>query len=43
MTVGPVIDADHHDDEALDAFTRHRDPAWAQRTVQWCDIDGRRY
>ncbi len=39
----PVIDADNHYYEALDAFTRHLDPAWAQRTVQWCDIDGRKY
>jgi predicted TIM-barrel fold metal-dependent hydrolase len=40
---GPVIDADQHYYEALDAFTRHLDPAWAQRCVQWCDIDGRKY
>ena len=39
----PVIDADNHYYEALDAFTRHLDPVWAQRTVQWCDIDGRKY
>jgi len=39
----PVIDADNHYYEALDAFTRHRDPAWADRTVRWCDIDGRKY
>ena len=39
----PVIDADNHYSEALDAFTRHRDPAWADRTVRWCDIDGRKY
>ena len=39
----PVIDADHHYYEALDAFTRHLDPAWAQRCVQWCEIDGRKY
>lgn len=40
---GPVIDADQHYYEALDAFTRHLDPAWSQRCVQWCEIDGRRY
>jgi predicted TIM-barrel fold metal-dependent hydrolase len=40
---GPVIDADQHYYEALDAFTRHLDPAWAQRCVQWCEIDGRKY
>ncbi len=39
----PVIDADNHYYEALDAFTRHLDPAWAQRCVQWCEIDGRKY
>ena len=39
----PVIDADNHYYEALDAFTRYLDPAWAQRGVQWCEIDGRKY
>jgi predicted TIM-barrel fold metal-dependent hydrolase len=39
----PVVDADNHYYEALDAFTRHLDPAWGQRCVQWCDIDGRKY
>jgi predicted TIM-barrel fold metal-dependent hydrolase len=39
----PVIDADNHYYEALDAFTRHLEPTWAQRCVQWCDIDGRKY
>lgn len=43
MYDGPFIDADNHYYEALDAFTRHLDPAWAQRTVQWCQIDGRSY
>ena len=37
------FDADNHYYEALDAFSRHLDPAWAQRTVQWAEIDGRRY
>ena len=40
---GPVIDADHHYYEALDAFTRHLDPALGSRCVQWCEIDGRNY
>ncbi len=40
---GPVIDADQHYYEALDAFTRHLDPAWADRCVRWCEIDGRQY
>jgi len=39
----PVHDADNHYYEALDAFTRHLDPAVAKRCVQWCDIDGRKY
>jgi len=39
----PVIDADNHYYEALDAFTRHLDPAWSDRCVRWCEMDGRRY
>ena len=38
-----VWDADNHYYEALDAFTRHLDPKWGQRAVQWAEIDGRRY
>jgi predicted TIM-barrel fold metal-dependent hydrolase len=38
-----VIDADNHYYEALDAFTRHLDPAQARRTVEWCEINGKRY
>ena len=37
------FDADNHYYEALDAFTRHLDPAWGPRTVQWSEIDGRKY
>ena len=37
------FDADNHYYEALDAFTRHLDPAWADRCVQWAQIDGRSY
>ena len=37
------FDADNHYYEALDAFTRHLDPALGPRVVQWCEIDGRRY
>jgi predicted TIM-barrel fold metal-dependent hydrolase len=40
---GPVFDADNHYYEALDAFTRHIDPALAARGVQWVEIDGRRH
>ena len=39
----PVFDADNHYYEALDAFTRHLDPAWGPRSVQWAEIDGRQY
>ena len=38
-----AFDADNHYYEAVDAFTRHLDPKWADRTVRWCDIDGRKY
>lgn len=37
------FDADNHYYEALDAFTRHLDPAWGARTLQWAEINGRRY
>ena len=37
------FDADNHYYEALDAFTRHLDPAWGPRTVQWAEIGGRKY
>ena len=33
----PVFDADNHYYEALDAFTRHLDPALGPRCVQWAD------
>jgi predicted TIM-barrel fold metal-dependent hydrolase len=39
----PIHDADNHYYEALDAFTRHMDPAMVARCVQWCEIDGRQY
>jgi predicted TIM-barrel fold metal-dependent hydrolase len=38
----PGFDADNHYYEAVDAFTRHLDPAFAKRTMQWADIEGRR-
>jgi predicted TIM-barrel fold metal-dependent hydrolase len=37
------FDADNHYYEALDAFTRHLDPAWGPRTFQWAEIGGRQY
>src|SRR5664280_1350889 len=39
----PVFDADNHYYEAVDAFTRHLDPALGARVIQWCEVDGRRY
>ena len=39
----PVFDADNHYYEALDAFTRHLDPRDGPRTLQWAEIDGRKY
>lgn len=39
----PAFDADNHYYEALDAFTRHLDPRMGPRTVQWAEVDGRRY
>jgi predicted TIM-barrel fold metal-dependent hydrolase len=38
-----AFDADNHYYEAIDAFTRHLDPRVGPRTVQWCEINGRRY
>ena len=38
-----AFDGDNHYYEALDAFTRHLDPALGSRCVQWCEIDGRKY
>jgi len=39
----PVFDCDNHYYEAIDAFTRHLDPRTGPRTIQWCEIDGRKY
>ena len=39
----PAFDADNHYYEAIDAFTRHLDPKLGPRTVQWAEIDGRKY
>ena len=39
----PIFDADNHYYEAVDAFTRHLDPALAARCVQWAEINGRKY
>jgi predicted TIM-barrel fold metal-dependent hydrolase len=39
----PVFDGDNHYYEALDAFTRHLDPALGSRVIQWSEVGGRRY
>jgi predicted TIM-barrel fold metal-dependent hydrolase len=38
-----AFDADNHYYEALDAFTRHLDPRLGPRTVEWVEVNGRRY
>ena len=35
-----IFDADNHYWETSDAFTRHRDPAFAERGVRLVDVDG---
>jgi predicted TIM-barrel fold metal-dependent hydrolase len=37
----PVWDADHHYYEALDAFTRHIEPGFERRCMQWVELKGR--
>ena len=36
-----IFDADNHYYEATDAFTRHLEPGFAKRTMQWAQVDGR--
>jgi predicted TIM-barrel fold metal-dependent hydrolase len=36
-----AFDADNHYYEATDSFTRHIEPEFAKRTMQWATIDGR--
>lgn len=36
------FDCDNHYYEAVDAFTRHVEPSYRKRTMQWAEIDGRR-
>ena len=38
----PYFDCDNHFYESLDAFTRHIEPEFKKRTMQWAEIDGRR-
>jgi predicted TIM-barrel fold metal-dependent hydrolase len=35
------FDCDNHYYEALDAFTRHLEPAYRKRAMQWASIDGK--
>ena len=35
------FDGDNHYYEALDAFTRHLDPRFGPRIIQWAEINGR--
>jgi predicted TIM-barrel fold metal-dependent hydrolase len=35
------FDCDNHFYEALDAFTRHIEPAYAKRAMQWAEINGK--
>ncbi len=42
-TEGAYFDADNHYYEALDAFTRHLDPALGPRVFEWAEVGGRRY
>jgi hypothetical protein len=36
-----AFDADNHYYEAPDAFTRHVDPRFRKRAMQWAEIDGK--
>jgi predicted TIM-barrel fold metal-dependent hydrolase len=36
------FDADNHYYEATDAFTRHLEPAFRKRGMQWAEVEGRR-
>lgn len=35
------FDCDNHYYEAVDAFTRHIEPAFRKRTMQWAEVEGR--
>jgi predicted TIM-barrel fold metal-dependent hydrolase len=38
----PYFDCDNHFYEALDAFTRHIDPRFRKRAMQWVEVDGKK-
>ena len=35
------FDCDNHYYEALDAFTRHIEPEYRKRAIQWAELDGK--
>ncbi|HVX16465.1 MAG TPA: amidohydrolase family protein [Acidimicrobiales bacterium] len=39
----PIFDADNHYYEGLDAFTRHLPAGAGPRTVEWAEVNGRKY
>jgi predicted TIM-barrel fold metal-dependent hydrolase len=41
LTNFTAFDADNHYYEALDAFTRHIEPEYAKRAMQWAEVNGR--
>ncbi len=41
LKVEKAFDADNHYYEALDAFTRHIEPEYAKRAMQWAEVNGR--
>jgi predicted TIM-barrel fold metal-dependent hydrolase len=38
----PVFDCDNHYYEALDAFSRHIEPEYAKRGMQWVEVNGKK-
>ena len=41
LKVTKAFDADNHYYEALDAFTRHIEPQYAKRAMQWAEVNGK--
>ena len=41
MPITSVFDADNHYYEPLDAFTRHIEPAFRHRCMQWAEVNGK--
>ena len=38
----PYFDCDNHFYEAIDAFTRHLEPQFKKRAMQWVEVDGKK-